>query len=429
VSAVYVTGDATGIPDGTVGAFSDPDRTVAIEDDGEPVTGTIEDGKWFIAIPLAQVGNSVYFKAVVNNNTYIANAENLKLAGATGVTLLSPARLLTVLGKNITAGSEEGTAAAPKTATIVAGLTTTAVKSADITPTNGATVKLFAGNDFTGSEADESTGITLTADQTKEVYILVTAADGSTKLYYKVTIVCLEDVSSDYALGTYVGSDSSASGLTISATKNSTGAVTVYLTGTLDPEYVYTADGIDHYPRTDPPSGAGSKFLGQGFWIGVGQTVGGPLVPTAGKYAQIGIKGLYTGLNVAGKVVAVKQSNHALRFFSGYVGVDAVTSVVGIPITLPKDDDYAGANYIPADANTLPVRWRVSNTGEVKSDQTQTSTFIIWNGGDGTTQYTTPTTATFELTARASYMNDAPEATPPDDIGTVTVDYSGVIFN
>jgi hypothetical protein len=223
------------------------------------------------------------------------------------------------------------------------------------------------------------------------------------------------------ATGRSLDGDTVTSGLSIAYARKSdaSGKVYIKLAGTLASTYVYTADGSTDYPaKASEPA----KFPGTDYWIGIDQNTVGKLKPAAGKYAQVSIKGLYTGLDVAGKYVAAKQTNQALRFFTGYISNNNVPSIVGTPLTGPKEFDHNGATYIPSDTSE-PVRWRVHGQSVVTT--TQTSTFLIWNGGTGTTFE--PKTATYELTSRVSAANDAAPAASPD-IGTVIIDYSAVNF-
>jgi hypothetical protein len=247
------------------------------------------------------------------------------------------------------------------------------------------------------------------------VYILVTAADGATKLHYTVSIERLETVTG-YSLKASAagGAADSESGLTISAVKNAAGAVTIRLGGTLKPAYVYTADGSTAYPTTEPTEGAGSAFEGMEMWIG--STITQTPKPAAGKYAEAYIGALFKGLDLTSKFIAVKQSNQALRFFTNMPSSDP--RIVTTPLTAPKATDAEGAIYLPSDATVSPVRWRVYGQGA----KTVTETFgiLIWSGAS-------PKTATFEITARASAASDAAEADTPYR-ATIVVDYSSVNF-
>jgi hypothetical protein len=247
------------------------------------------------------------------------------------------------------------------------------------------------------------------------VYILVTAADGATKLHYTVSIERLETVTGYSLKASEDGNAAdSESGLTISAVKNAAGAVTIRLSGTLKPAYVYTADGSTAYPTTEPSTGAGSAFEGNDMWIGTTSQYGYPK-PAAGKYAEAYIGALFKGLDLTGKYIAVKQSNQALRFFTG---VPSNPSVVTTPLTAPKAADSDGAIYLPSAATDLPVRWRVYGQGA--KTVTETFAILIWSGAS-------PKTATFEITARASAASDAAETDPPYR-ATIVVDYSSVNF-
>jgi hypothetical protein len=212
----------------------------------------------------------------------------------------------------------------------------------------------------------------------------------------------------------------STSGLGIAYVRksNASGKVYIKLTGTLDPKYVYTAAGGTEYPQTDPTSGAGSEFKGKNDWIGASSAFGYPK-PAAGKYAAAYIGNLFHGLTLDNKFVAVKQSNQAMRFFTGLVENTNVGAVTNQELAGPKTVDENGAIYLPADTNKPPVRWRVYNTG----GKTTTETFgiLIWNNA-------VPKTAEFEITARQGFTDNSPELSSNAYIGTIIVDYSGVNF-
>ncbi|MDR1231417.1 MAG: hypothetical protein LBK61_08455 [Spirochaetaceae bacterium] len=242
-------------------------------------------------------------------------------------------------------------------------------------------------------------------------FVKVTSQDGSTAKWYKVTV--LEAVSNVYSLKTTEGPAAlpdTGSGLEIlSAGKDASGAVTIRLGGTLDSSYVYTAAGSTAYPAADPAAYFDAKY----FWIGASGTVS----PAAGKYANVFVQGLFSGLTAGNtKIIAIQQTNQALRFFSGTTGN---SSYVTDPLDGPKTADGQGANYIPTDTSTSPVRWRVYNTGAKQPDEIWG--FLIYDGA------LTPKTATFEITERANFANDAALASNPFT-ATVTVDYSAVDF-
>jgi hypothetical protein len=243
-------------------------------------------------------------------------------------------------------------------------------------------------------------------------FVKVTSQNGSNVKWYKITI--LEDALSTYALKT--GEESSAlpdtdSGLVIlSAIKDASG-VTVRLGGTLEPTYMYTADGTTAYPAADPAA----HFPGKAFWMGATTATN----PADGKYSNAYIQGLFSGLAEGNeKVIAIKQTNQALRFFTGATGNGYNTSA---SLSGPKTADHedGGALSILTDTNTPPVRWRVYASGAKQPDEIWG--FLIY---DGTLA---PKTAAFEITERQNYANNAAAASN-GFTATVIVDYSAVNF-
>jgi hypothetical protein len=243
-------------------------------------------------------------------------------------------------------------------------------------------------------------------------FVKVTSQNGSTAKWYKITV--LEAVPDNvYSLKTTEGPAALAetgSGLEIlSAGKDASGAVTIRLGGTLASSYVYSAASNTAYPAADPVAHFDAKY----FWIGATGTVS----PVAGKYANVFVQGLFSGLATSNtKIIAIKQTNQTLRFFSGVTGN---SSYVTDPLNGPKMADHNGANYIPADPSISPVRWRVYNTGVIQPAEIWG--FLIYDGA------LTPKTATFEITERANFTNDAALASNPFT-ATVIVDYSAVDF-
>ncbi|MDR2632837.1 MAG: InlB B-repeat-containing protein [Treponema sp.] len=171
--------------------------------------------------------------------------------------LSSNAGLTSVLGKTITAGTQAGTQAAPKAASITLAAATAAgsVKADSIATAAGASTKLYSDAAFT-SEAAAASGITLTLTGTKDVYILVTAEDG-TKLYYKVSITLPQDVSSTVALDGTAGTHYTT-GLSISSATKLGTTLTVKVAGTGITSNLGTANEND-FIMVSGSKGHGSK--------------------------------------------------------------------------------------------------------------------------------------------------------------------------
>jgi hypothetical protein len=126
----------------------------------------------------------VYIKVTAENGTTELHYKvSVTRAGAQAST---DAGLTSVLSQNISAGGEAGTVDAPKTATISVDNAVATVGLGGIAVADDATFKLYSDANF----STEITGVN-TIDLSvgaNDVYILVTAQDTTTKLYYKVTI-------------------------------------------------------------------------------------------------------------------------------------------------------------------------------------------------------------------------------------------------
>ncbi len=102
------------------------------------------------------------------------------------VTKEGDARLSSILGQAIAAGTEAGTEATPRTASINVASTVTAVALADVVKSDAGASVTFYGQDSTFT-SPEAGSINLTAGAGTYVYIKV-VADNGTKIYYKVSI-------------------------------------------------------------------------------------------------------------------------------------------------------------------------------------------------------------------------------------------------
>jgi hypothetical protein len=95
------------------------------------------------------------------------------------------ASLNTLKGNTITVGSQAGTTAAPKTGMGTVPDGTTSVVASDFGAAAGATVKLYTTSSF---DIEASDAVSLTQNDDTPVYVGVTAEDGTTKLYYTITV-------------------------------------------------------------------------------------------------------------------------------------------------------------------------------------------------------------------------------------------------
>ncbi|WP_429352178.1 beta strand repeat-containing protein, partial [Paenibacillus sp. 4624] len=96
------------------------------------------------------------------------------------------ATLTSVLGQTLTTGSEAGTSAAPKTASITVANGESTVSGGDIVKHDAGATVTFYGTDSTFVTPDVGS-VNLTSGSGTDVYIKVVAADNTT-LYYKISI-------------------------------------------------------------------------------------------------------------------------------------------------------------------------------------------------------------------------------------------------
>jgi hypothetical protein len=199
------------------------------------------------------------------------------------------------------------------------------------------------------------------------------------------------------------------SGLSIKSAAWDKGVVTIKLSGTLNTNYAYGTEGTETYPVTDPAT----NFKAKDDWIGASYTA--PPEPAAGRYAAAYIGSLFKGVG-DGKIIAVKQTNQAMRFFTG-----------GLPASSPLDAAATSdekAFYLPAIGTGDPVRWRVYNTDVI--DDEETFGFLIWDANG--TESVAARTATFEVQEWTNYQ-DGSSAVAGGYSAKVIVDYSEVNFS
>jgi hypothetical protein len=133
----------------------------------------------------ALTDNGKQFRCIVNDAVWreaVSNTVTLTVVLSTDATLAS------VAGQAVTAGTEQGTDTAPKTATLTVPATKTAIGRSDIIPAHaGATFNLYSDAGF----ATEITGtgtIALTPAGPTLICVKVTAQDGTTTLHYLITV-------------------------------------------------------------------------------------------------------------------------------------------------------------------------------------------------------------------------------------------------
>jgi hypothetical protein len=210
--------------------------------------------------------------------------------------------------------------------------------------------------------------------------------------YSGVTFTNTIDVSKSF---TSAGS----TGVTIaSALKNTAGEITIALEGTPDTAYRYTvSEGV-------------ADVVG-GSWDSA--TWGTALAPTAGKYASIKITGIIDGadrLVDTSKILGIKQTNQAFRFYTG-------NSDVNTPIE--AGPNFTGDTlYVPANPAVPAYKWKGHGAGDLATY----GAFPVLIADIGVS----PKTSTIVFRSHAATTNGA---APTDDVNvTVVIDYSGVAW-
>ncbi|MDR1464321.1 MAG: cadherin-like beta sandwich domain-containing protein [Oscillospiraceae bacterium] len=159
------------------------------------------DDEGGLSVPLAGVANGTYTLSIFSEqansdtNTDFASAPismTVTVAGGEGtvsgfdgtVLYSDDASLLSVLGESVIAGNEAGTLAAPKTTAITVDNDVDTLTLADIAAAATATVHFYSDAAFS---ADEDMAVSL-AEGDNEIYVKVTAEDGTTVIFYQVTV-------------------------------------------------------------------------------------------------------------------------------------------------------------------------------------------------------------------------------------------------
>ena len=150
--------------------------------------GGVSDGVYTLKIFSEQANGDLYtdFAGTPITMDLTVSSGQGTVSNFGGTTLSDNAGLASVAGPTVTAGSEEGTSAAHKTASISVANSLAQVVLGDIIASDSAnaTVALYSDSGFTTAASP----IALTAGGATHLYIKVTAQDGVTELYYDVTV-------------------------------------------------------------------------------------------------------------------------------------------------------------------------------------------------------------------------------------------------
>jgi hypothetical protein len=283
-----------------------------------------------------------------------------------------------------------------------------------------ASVKLYSDSGFSTEVTGEST-ITLILGGTKIVYILVTAEDDTTKTYYAVSIEKPQDVLTAYSLKASEAAEASAaaSGITLDSAEKLNEVVTLKLGGTVGAAYRATATS------STSPYTVGANFEpSAGFWgDSHEESQDNRLIrPALGVYTPVYIHGIFTTGTSSTRILAIKQTNQALRFYQQGIGL-----LAGNP-TSPVAADQGNLQTIFIPSNTAsPVRWRLYGENVAQGQIADGGTFgiLIWNGGTGTTY--SPKTATIDIAQYQSYVTNA-TLTAGGYQAKIIIDYSDVTW-
>jgi hypothetical protein len=235
------------------------------------------------------------------------------------------------------------------------------------------------------------------------------------------------DVTSDYTLKASEATDAAAdaSGLVIASAlkSNSTGDVTIILTGTVKTGYqaIAVADDDDNDDNT-PPTATVTPGNSVSDWNNIWGEPGDSAEP--GVYGAAYISGMITQ-SIAAGTVAVRQKNEALRLFGGK---ELLQSDPTAPVVQYNDSPTI---WIPAAGATgTPTRWKayVNDSTNVPYLTEAPFGILIWDGGTADPKFSNKT-ATLEVeSATISVVDSKYTAAKKDLLAKYIIDYSAVVF-
>jgi hypothetical protein len=192
------------------------------------------------------------------------------------------------------------------------------------------------------------------------------------------------------------GSLYTSPGIAVSAIQDdSTGIYYVSLSGTVGAAYVYTSTG----------GGAGTPG---GSWASGDWGPNAGATPPAGKYTAIDIEDLWAS-GITGEILAIKQTNAALRFYTG--------SAQDIAQTLTAPAKIGDPNILIT--GDTAMKWKVYPANQFQNED---FSVIIWDGAEDKT-------VTFEIQeySTADGTGD-PVAPPTGAYQKIVVDFSNLTF-
>jgi hypothetical protein len=213
------------------------------------------------------------------------------------------------------------------------------------------------------------------------------------------------------------GAGPAASGLTLVSATELDGVVTLTLGGKVTSDYVLKGKGAGTVYEM------GDAFQPEAdYWVGTNER------PAEGLYTPVYVNGVYAWEGTGAKILAVKNTNQALRLYANNPSGEFLTETPTGP-TINRVNNQKTV-WMPAATSTAePVRWKLYDSGRISKNDT--FGILIWNGGTGTTY--TPKTATLVIQEYDGYAGTDGQATtsnPKTDgfTKTVVIDYSGVTF-
>jgi hypothetical protein len=237
------------------------------------------------------------------------------------------------------------------------------------------------------------------------------------------------DVTGDYILkGGEASTTADESGVSIASAlkSNSTGDITIVLTGKVKADYLAVA-------TKSPYADAGSKStvtlggsLGVDWTDAVWGTASALTGAEPGVYGAVYIDGLITLPIVNAGTIAIKQTNEALRLYAGVT--DLVDDKPDAPLV--PSVPWTGNIWIPdVGVDDTPLKWKAYVDATSKAPNLATGPFgvLLWDGGTEIPPYSNKI-ATLEVET-VTIDEGGTTATQKDLLARYIIDYSGVEFD
>jgi hypothetical protein len=188
-----------------------------------------------------------------------------------------------------------------------------------------------------------------------------------------------------------------ASGLSIAYARKGSTSKKVYIkvSGTVAGSYTYKANALT-------PDVQGADWDARDSWNN-----GSTGTPADGVYAGVYINGLIA----AGNNIAIKQENHALRYYTAWTDANLIAETAPDAPAASNTDSV----YVPPtnDTTTWPVKWRLYTI-----DANDTFSILLWNNAH-------EKKVTLDVDQYGADISEGKTG----DIATIVLDYSAVTFN